>query len=42
MTIIMDGSLMDDFAVGTTFNNIAKTTTASLEYTTGNNSALAT
>ncbi len=34
--------MTQDFAVGTTFNQIAKATTASPEYTTGNNSALAT
>jgi hypothetical protein len=42
ITIMINGLLTDDFSAGTTFNQIAKTTTASPEFTTGNNSALAT
>jgi hypothetical protein len=34
--------MVQNFPVGTTFNQIATTTTASPEYTTGNNSATAT
>ena len=34
--------MTQNFAIGTTFNQIAKVTTASDEYTTGNNSATAT
>ena len=40
--IILNTTMKQNFAVGTTFNQIAKTTTASPEYTTGNNSATAT
>jgi len=38
----MNTSLADDFVPGTIFTTTAKTTTASAEYTTENNSALAT
>jgi hypothetical protein len=34
--------MTQSFAIGTTFNQIAKTSTASAEYTSGNNSATAT
>ena len=42
MTIMVNAPMTQNFAVGTTFNQIAKTTTASAEYTTGNNSVTAT
>ena len=41
MTIILNAPMTQAFDVGTTFNQIAKTTTASAEYSTGNNSATA-
>jgi len=42
MIIVLNAPMLQNFAVGTTFNQIATTTTASAEYTTGNNSATAT
>ncbi|MFA6256223.1 MAG: hypothetical protein WC606_03490 [Candidatus Absconditabacterales bacterium] len=42
ITILLNAPMTQAFAVGTTFNQIAKTTTASPEYSTGNNSATAT
>ena len=42
MTVILNTPMTQNFAVGTTFNQIARTATASPEYTTGNNSATAT
>jgi len=42
VTIILNAPMMQNFPVGTTFNQIATTTTATPEYTTGNNSATAT
>lgn len=40
--ILINALLTNDFAPGTAFSSTAKTTTASPEFTTGNNSALAT
>jgi len=42
ITILVRGPMTQNFAVGTSFNQTAKTTTASTEYTLGNNSATAT
>jgi len=42
ITILLNAPMTQNFAVGTTFNQTAKATTASAEYTTGNNSVLAT
>lgn len=42
ITILLNAPLMQSFAIGTQFNQIAKTTTVSTEYTTGNNFATAT
>jgi len=41
VTIVLSAPMMQSFAIGTTFNQIAKTTTASSEYSTTNNSATA-
>jgi hypothetical protein len=38
----LNAPITQSFAVGTTFNQIAKTTSISAEYSTGNNSATAT
>ncbi len=40
-TILLSAPMAQNFSVGTTFNQIAKTTTASPEYATSNNSATA-
>jgi len=42
MAIAMDAIMTHAYPVGTTFNHTAKVTSASPEYTTGNNSSLAT
>jgi hypothetical protein len=42
ITILLNAPITQSFAVGTTFNQIAKTTSISAEYSTGNNSATAT
>lgn len=42
ITILVRGPMTQNFAVGTTFTQIAKATTASPEYAQGNNSATAT
>ncbi|MEI6774054.1 MAG: hypothetical protein WCL18_04570 [bacterium] len=42
ITILLHAPMTQAFPVGTPFNQIAKTTTVSTEYTTGNNSATAT
>ena len=42
ITILLNGALMQNFAVGTPFSQIAKVSSISPEYTTGNNSATAT
>jgi hypothetical protein len=39
---MLNAPMMQNFAVGTTFNQIAKVTTTSAELNTGNNSATAT
>ena len=41
-TILLKAPITQNFAVGTAFSQIAKTTAVSPEYTTGNNSATAT
>lgn len=41
-TILMHAPMTQSFAVGTSFTQIAKATSVSTEYTTGNNSASAT
>lgn len=42
ITILLDAPITQAFAVGTSFDQIATTTTLTPEYTTGNNSATAT
>jgi hypothetical protein len=39
MIITLDAPMTQAFAVGTTFNEVAKATTASAEYSAANNSA---
>ncbi|MEI8007952.1 MAG: hypothetical protein WCI00_00445 [bacterium] len=42
ITILLHAALTQAFPVGTSFSQIAKTTTVTPEYTTGNNAATAT
>lgn len=42
MTVVINTSMLQNLSLGTTFNQISRVTTASTEYTTGNNSATAT
>ena len=42
MTIMLNAQLTQSFPIGTPFTQIAKVTTPSIEYSTGNNSATAT
>ncbi len=41
MTIMVNAPMTQNFAIGTTFNHIVKTSSVSAEFTTGNNSASA-
>ena len=42
MIVIVNTSMLQNLSLGTTFNQISRVSTASTEYTTGNNSATAT
>ena len=42
ITILLHATMTQAFPVGTPFNQIAKTSTVTPEYTTGNNTATAT